>query len=146
MSRGRTVFMKTHDPAVLGFGRPRCLLESINDQNAYSVAITPGTFTEQVGPALAGTQLLAERAHQRLGHGSTRRSSSPTNNVARDEPVDHQQRQRSTTLQLRATSRTRPRQRQRADRAGQRSTTSPPIYPRLTATGSPSPAAASTGR
>jgi hypothetical protein len=48
MSRGRAVFMKTHDPAVLGFGGHVAYWESINDQNAYSVAISPGTFTEQV--------------------------------------------------------------------------------------------------
>ncbi|MGO4751019.1 hypothetical protein AB4212_20795, partial [Streptomyces sp. 2MCAF27] len=48
MSRGRAVFMKTHDPAVLGFGGHVAYWESISDKNAYSIAISPGTFTEQV--------------------------------------------------------------------------------------------------
>jgi hypothetical protein len=48
MSRGRALFMKTHDPAVLGFGGHVAYWESIDDRNAYSVAVSPGTFTEQV--------------------------------------------------------------------------------------------------
>ncbi|HST86725.1 MAG TPA: discoidin domain-containing protein [Kineosporiaceae bacterium] len=49
MSRGRALFMKTHDPAVIGFGGDIAYWESINAQRGYSVAISPGTFTEQVG-------------------------------------------------------------------------------------------------
>lgn len=48
MSRGRAVFMKMPNPAVLGFGGQVAYIESISNQNAYAVAITPGTFTEQV--------------------------------------------------------------------------------------------------
>jgi hypothetical protein len=48
MTRGRAVFMKLHTPSVIGFGGRVAYFESINNQNAYSVAITPGTFTEQV--------------------------------------------------------------------------------------------------
>jgi hypothetical protein len=48
MSRGRALFMKTHDPAVIGFGGHVAYWESISDRNAYAVAISPGTFTERV--------------------------------------------------------------------------------------------------
>ncbi|MGW0591141.1 galactose-binding domain-containing protein [Streptosporangium sp. NPDC002607] len=47
MSRGRAVFMKNHTPSVIGFGGQVAYWESISNENAYSVAISPGTFTEQ---------------------------------------------------------------------------------------------------
>jgi hypothetical protein len=40
--------MKLHTPSVIGFGGRVAHFESISNQNAYSIAITPGTFTEQV--------------------------------------------------------------------------------------------------
>ncbi|MER5425553.1 Ig-like domain-containing protein [Streptosporangium roseum] len=48
MSRGRALFMKTHTPSVIGFGGQVAYWESISNENAYSIAISPGTFTEQV--------------------------------------------------------------------------------------------------
>jgi hypothetical protein len=48
MTRGRALFMKTHNPSVIGFGGQVAYIESISNQNAYVVAVTPGTFTEQV--------------------------------------------------------------------------------------------------
>jgi mannosylglycerate hydrolase MGH1-like protein/F5/8 type C domain-containing protein len=48
MSRGRAVFMKTHTPGTLGFAGQVAYWESISNQSAYTVAITPGTFSEQV--------------------------------------------------------------------------------------------------
>ncbi|NUW43821.1 discoidin domain-containing protein [Nonomuraea rhodomycinica] len=48
MSRGRALFMKTHTPGTLGFAGQVAYWESISDNNAYTIAITPGTFTEQV--------------------------------------------------------------------------------------------------
>ncbi len=48
MSRGRAVFMKTHTPGTLGFGGQVAYWESINDQSAFTVTASPGTFTEQV--------------------------------------------------------------------------------------------------
>jgi hypothetical protein len=48
MSRGRALFMKTHNPSVLGFAGRVAYIESISNANAFSVAVTPGTFTEQV--------------------------------------------------------------------------------------------------
>jgi mannosylglycerate hydrolase MGH1-like protein/F5/8 type C domain-containing protein len=47
MSRGRAVFMKQHNPAVIGFGGKVAYWESISDNNAYAIALSPGTFTEQ---------------------------------------------------------------------------------------------------
>lgn len=45
MTRGRAVFMKTHDPAVIGFGGQVAYWESIDNRGAYSISL-PGTFTE----------------------------------------------------------------------------------------------------
>ena len=39
--------MKTHTPSVIGFGGQVAYWESISNQNAYSIALTPGTWTEQ---------------------------------------------------------------------------------------------------
>ncbi|MFI6821122.1 discoidin domain-containing protein [Micromonospora sp. NPDC050187] len=49
MTRGRGFYMNTHNPAVIGFGGNAAYWDNISSQNAYAVAITPGTFTEQVG-------------------------------------------------------------------------------------------------
>lgn len=48
MTRGRGLFMTTHTPSVIGFGGQVAYWDNISSQNAYSVAITPGTFAEQV--------------------------------------------------------------------------------------------------
>jgi hypothetical protein len=48
MSRGRAVFMKTHDPSVLGFGGQVAYWESISDQPAFTVTAGSGSWTEQV--------------------------------------------------------------------------------------------------
>jgi len=48
MTRGRGLFMKTHNPGTLGFSGQVAYWESINDQSAFTVAASPGTFTEQV--------------------------------------------------------------------------------------------------
>jgi hypothetical protein len=47
MTRGRALFMKTHSPSVLGFGGNVAYIESISNANAFTVAVSPGTFTEQ---------------------------------------------------------------------------------------------------
>ncbi|MGC9670905.1 MGH1-like glycoside hydrolase domain-containing protein [Planosporangium sp. 12N6] len=49
MTRGRALFMKQHNPAVIGFGGRVAYWESISDANAYAVTLSPGTFTEQSG-------------------------------------------------------------------------------------------------
>ena len=48
MTRGRAVFMKLHTPGTLGFAGRVAYFESLSDQSAFTVAVTPGTFTEQV--------------------------------------------------------------------------------------------------
>ncbi|WP_274385195.1 discoidin domain-containing protein [Streptosporangium soli] len=47
MTRGRTVFMKEHDPAVIGFGGRVAYWESIDDRDAYTIALGTG-LTEDV--------------------------------------------------------------------------------------------------
>lgn len=47
MSRGRAVFMKQHDPSVIGFGGKVAYGESISDAAAYAISLSPGTFREQ---------------------------------------------------------------------------------------------------
>lgn len=48
MSRGRAVFMKVHDPSVIGFGGQVAYWESINNRGAYAITIAGHTFTEDV--------------------------------------------------------------------------------------------------
>ncbi|MFG2045762.1 discoidin domain-containing protein [Dactylosporangium sp. NPDC048998] len=48
MTRGRGLFMKTHNPGTLGFGGAVAYWESINDQSAFTVTAGTGTWTEQV--------------------------------------------------------------------------------------------------
>ncbi|WP_406311502.1 discoidin domain-containing protein [Streptosporangium sp. NBC_01639] len=103
MSRGRALFMKTHNPAVLGFGGQAAYWESINNQNAYSVAITPGTFTEQV------SQRRQVPSHWKSVHTSGSVTVNQTkfitdNNVAVTNLSITNGGSGSTTLQLRATS------------------------------------------
>jgi hypothetical protein len=64
MTRGRAVFMKTHNPGTLGFGGQVAYWESISNQNAYSVAISPGSFGEQV------SQRRQTPSHWRSVHNS----------------------------------------------------------------------------
>ncbi|MFF3445152.1 discoidin domain-containing protein, partial [Streptosporangium sp. NPDC002721] len=103
MSRGRAVFMKTHNPATLGFGGQVAYWESINDNNAYTVAVTPGTFTEQV------SQRRQVPSHWRSVHTSgsvtvTQTKFITDNNVAVTNLSITNGGSGSTTLQLRATS------------------------------------------
>jgi hypothetical protein len=44
MSRGRAVFMKTYDPAVLGFGGTVAYWDSINDRPAFTVQFRPAAL------------------------------------------------------------------------------------------------------
>ncbi|MEJ3744277.1 discoidin domain-containing protein, partial [Actinomycetes bacterium KLBMP 9797] len=103
MTRGRALFMKVHNPSVIGFGGQVAYYESINNQNAYSVAITPGTFTEQVGQRWQGP------SHWRSVHtsGSVRVNATKfitEQNVAVTNLSITNSGSASTTLQLRATS------------------------------------------
>ncbi|MDQ7906213.1 discoidin domain-containing protein [Phytohabitans sp. ZYX-F-186] len=103
MTRGRGAFMKVHSPSVIGFGGRVAYFESISDQNAYSVAVTPGTFTEQV------SQRWQAPSHWKSVHtaGSIRVNQTKfitDNNVLVTNLSITNTGSASTTLQLRATS------------------------------------------
>jgi hypothetical protein len=46
LTRGRALFMKTHDPDVIGFGGRVAYWESIDNRDAYSIAVGNGGFEE----------------------------------------------------------------------------------------------------
>ncbi|HUQ59362.1 discoidin domain-containing protein [Lentzea sp.] len=48
MTRGRGLFMNTHDPAVIGFGGNAAYWDNISSQNAYAITVGSGSLTEQV--------------------------------------------------------------------------------------------------
>lgn len=48
MTRGRGLFLYTHNPAVIGFGGNAAYWDNISSQNAYAVTVGSGTLTEQV--------------------------------------------------------------------------------------------------
>ncbi|GAA0971507.1 hypothetical protein GCM10009555_022620 [Acrocarpospora macrocephala] len=103
MTRGRAVFMKTHNPGTLGFGGQVAYWESISNNNAFTVAITPGTFTEQVNSRWQAP------SHWRSVHTSGSITVNQTkfiteNNVAVANLSITNNGSASTTLQLRATS------------------------------------------
>ena len=145
MSRGRAVFMKEHDPSKLGFGGKVAYWESINDTSAYTIAITPGTFTEQV------SQRRQTPSHWKSVHTNGSLTVEQTkfitdNNVAVTNLSIRNNGSGSTTLQLRATSP------YATSGTGSELTGQVNAYnnlttlrPRLTGDGFSSPAAASTG-
>lgn len=103
MSRGRALFMKTHTPSVIGFGGQVAYWESINNQSAYSIAITGGTWSEQA------SQRWQAPSHWRSVHTSGSLRANVTkfitdNNVAVTNLSITNNGTASTTLQLRATS------------------------------------------
>ncbi|GIH03313.1 hypothetical protein Rhe02_13800 [Rhizocola hellebori] len=103
MTRGRAVFMKTHTPGTLGFAGQVAYFESISNANAFSIAVTPGTFTEQVGSRWQAP------SHWRSVHTSGSITINQTkfitdNNVAVANLSITNNGSASTTLQLRATS------------------------------------------
>jgi hypothetical protein len=103
MTRGRALFMKTHNPSVIGFGGQVAYWESISNANAYAIAVTPGTFTEQAG------QRWQAPSYWRSVHtsGSIRVNVTKfitNNNVAVTNLSITNSGTASQTLQLRATS------------------------------------------
>ncbi len=52
MTRGRGLYMNTHNPGVIGFGGNAAYWDNISSQNAYSIAVSPGSFSEQVSSRL----------------------------------------------------------------------------------------------
>ncbi|GAA4586438.1 hypothetical protein GCM10023194_32620 [Planotetraspora phitsanulokensis] len=103
MTRGRALFMKTHNPGTLGFAGNVAYIESISNQSAFTVAITPGTFTEQV------SQRWQAPSYFKSVHtsGSVRVEQTKfitQNNVAVANFSITNSGSSATTLQLRATS------------------------------------------
>ncbi|GAA4710238.1 galactose-binding domain-containing protein [Phytohabitans rumicis] len=103
MTRGRGAFMKLHTPGTIGFAGRVAYFESISDQSAYTVAITPGTFTEQVA------QRWQAPSHFKSVHtsGSIRVNQTKfitDNNVLVTNLSITNTGTASSTLQLRATS------------------------------------------
>jgi len=103
MSRGRAVFMKNHNPAVLGFGGQVAYWESINDQAAFTVTAGSGSWAEQAG------QRWQAPSHFKSVHtnGSLRINQSKfitENNVAVTNLAITNTGSGSQTVALRATS------------------------------------------
>ncbi|MEV0162810.1 galactose-binding domain-containing protein [Nonomuraea fuscirosea] len=103
MSRGRALFMKTHTPGTLGFAGQAAYWESISNDNAFTVALTPGTFTEQVSSRRQAP------SHWKSRHTSGSITVNQTkfitdNNVAVANLAITNGGSASATLQLRATS------------------------------------------
>ncbi|MEU1939481.1 MGH1-like glycoside hydrolase domain-containing protein [Streptomyces coeruleorubidus] len=103
MSRGRALFMKEHDPARFGFGGKVAYWESITGDNAYTVAVSPGTFTEQAA------QRRQTPSHWKSVHTSGSVTVDQTkfitdDNVAVTNLSIRNNGSGSTTLRLRATS------------------------------------------
>ncbi|MDP4507171.1 galactose-binding domain-containing protein [Nonomuraea turcica] len=103
MTRGRALFMKTHTPGTLGFAGQAAYWESISNNNAFTVAVTPGTFTEQVNSRWQAP------SHWKSRHTSGSITIDQTkfitdNNVAVANLAISNGGSASTTLQVRATS------------------------------------------
>ncbi len=103
MTRGRALFMKTHDPRTLGFAGHVAYIESISDRSAFTVSVSPGTFTEQPGQRWQGP------SHFKSVHTSGNVRIEQTkfitqNNVAVANLAITNNGSSSTTLQLRVTS------------------------------------------
>ncbi|MEU7853974.1 hypothetical protein [Nonomuraea sp. NPDC049141] len=103
MSRGRALFMKTHTPGTLGFAGQVAYWESISNNNAYTVAITPGTFTEQVNSRWQAPSYW-KSVHTSGSITVNQTKFITNNNVAVTNLSITNGGSSSTTLQLRATS------------------------------------------
>ncbi len=103
MTRGRALFMRQHDPAVIGFGGQVAYWENISDAAAYSVALSPGTFTER------SEQRKQTPSYWRSVYSSDAVEATATkfitdNNVAVTNLSIKNNGSASTTITLRATS------------------------------------------
>ncbi|MEV1240059.1 hypothetical protein [Nonomuraea sp. NPDC049750] len=103
MSRGRALFMKTHTPGTLGFAGQVAYWESISNNNAYTVAITPGTFAEQVNSRWQAPSYW-KSVHTSGSITVNQTKFITNNNVAVTNLSITNGGSSSTTLQLRATS------------------------------------------
>ncbi|MEV7228017.1 discoidin domain-containing protein [Polymorphospora sp. NPDC051019] len=103
MTRGRGLYMYTHNPGVIGFGGNTAYWDNISSQNAYAVTVTPGTFAEQV----SGRWQSPSHWKGVYTSGSVRVDMTKFithNNVAVTNLSIRNNGTGSTTLQLRATS------------------------------------------
>lgn len=103
MTRGRGLYMNTHNPGVIGFGGNAAYWDNISSQNAYAVTISPGTFAEQISGR------LQTPSHWKgvFTSGSLRVDMAKFithNNVAVTNLTITNNGSASSTLQLRATS------------------------------------------
>nr|MDT0660651.1 discoidin domain-containing protein [Micromonospora sp. DSM 115978] len=103
MTRGRGLFMYTHNPSVIGFGGNAAYWDNISSQNAYAITAGPGTFTEQAA------QRWQAPSHFRSVHtsGSIRIEATKFithNNVAVTNLAVTNNGSGSATVSLRATS------------------------------------------
>ncbi|GAA3791421.1 hypothetical protein GCM10022226_08010 [Sphaerisporangium flaviroseum] len=103
MTRGRALFMKTHSPGTLGFGGNVAYIESISNQSAFTVAVTPGTFTEQVSQRWQAPSHF-KSVHTGGGIRIEQTKFITQNNVAVTNLAITNTGTAATTLQLRATS------------------------------------------
>ncbi|MGI5240571.1 discoidin domain-containing protein [Dactylosporangium sp. CA-139066] len=103
MTRGRALFMKTYNPSVLGFAGHVAYWESISDANAYSIAVSPGTFTEQTAQRWQAPS-YAKSVFTSGSVSITQQKFITNNNVAVTNLSITNNGSSSTTLTLRATS------------------------------------------
>jgi len=103
MTRGRAVFMKTHNPAAMGFAGHVAYWESISDANAYSVTVTPGTFTEQPSQRWQAPSYY-KSVHTSGSVSITQTKFITNNNVAVTNLAIKNNGTASTTLTVRAVS------------------------------------------
>ena len=97
--------MKTHDPAVLGFGGQVAYWESISDANAYAIDGRARARSPSRRRSAGRRRATGERVHQRLGARSPSTKFITEQQRRGDQPVDHEQRRRRRRpLTLRATS------------------------------------------
>ena len=124
MTRGRALFMKMHTPGTLGFAGQVAYIESISNQQRVRGRGHAGHL-HRAGRASAGRRPSHWRSVHTSGSiRSTRPSSSPTTTWRWPTCPSPTTAASSTTLQLRATSPyATVGQRQRADRSGQRRST-----------------------
>jgi hypothetical protein len=103
MTRGRALFMKQHNPAVIGFGGQVAYWESISNAAAYSIALSPGTFSEQSGQRKQ-TPSYWQSLYSSGSVQATATKFITDNNVAVTNLSIKNNGSGSTTITLRATS------------------------------------------
>lgn len=103
MTRGRALFMKTHTPGTMGFAGHVAYWESISDNNAYTVTVSPGTFTEQASQRWQAPSYF-KSVHTSGSVSITQTKFITENNVAVTNLAIKNNGTASTTLTVRAVS------------------------------------------